>query len=60
MAAYPHIQDWVREEVKQVFPDGIRFEDWDYKKFPELKRCLAVMVSPLYKFKSTLTSGRIY
>ena len=43
LAANPHIQDWLSEEISQVF--GNRpIEEWDYRQdFPRLKRCLAVM-----------------
>lgn len=43
LAAHPHIQDWLSEEISQVF--GNRpIEEWDYRKdFPRLKRCLAAL-----------------
>ncbi|KAB8264692.1 cytochrome P450 [Aspergillus pseudonomiae] len=44
LAAYPHIQDWIAEEIRTVFPNPDR-DTWDYKEaFPRLKRCLAVVL----------------
>lgn len=42
LAAFPDVQEWVREEVQQVLDTS----DWDYKGMcSKLNRCLAVMVS---------------
>lgn len=51
-AAYPEVQDWVGQELKEILQDS-NSETWRYEKlFPRLKRCLAVLVS---KFP-----GRLY
>lgn len=45
LAAYPEVQDWVGEELKEVLKDS-NSETWSYEElFPRLKRCLAVLVS---------------
>lgn len=42
------LQDWLREEISSVFGGEENAEQWNYEKaFPQLKRCLAVMVSLL-------------
>jgi cytochrome P450 len=42
------VQDWLREEIGSVFSEKEIVEKWNYENsFPELKRCLAVLVSPL-------------
>lgn len=45
LAAYPEVQDWIGEELKEVLQDSSS-ETWNYEQlFPRLKRCLAVLVS---------------
>lgn len=40
------VQEWLSDEINQVFGDRPE-ENWDYEDdFPKLKRCLALMVSP--------------
>jgi Cytochrome P450 len=44
LAANPHVQDWVSEELYYVLGDQSP-EDWDYATiFPRLKRCLTILV----------------
>ncbi|KAE8383847.1 cytochrome P450 [Aspergillus bertholletiae] len=44
LAAYPNIQEWIAEEIRAVFPNPDR-DTWDYKEaYPQLKRCLAVVL----------------
>jgi cytochrome P450 len=46
LATNVHVQDWLREEIGSVFGGEKGIENWDYgSAFPQLKRCLAVMVS---------------
>jgi cytochrome P450 len=47
LAAHPQTQDWIAEELKHYLPSNDP-TDWDYKMYPQLKRCLAVVVSPLH------------
>ena len=45
LAAYPEVQDWVGEELREVLQDTSS-EAWRYEKsFPRLNRCLAVLVN---------------
>jgi cytochrome P450 len=45
LAAYPEVQQWVGEELKEVVHDSSS-ETWKYGElFPRLKRCQAVLVS---------------
>ena len=45
LAAYPEVQDWVGEEVREVTKD-LSVEEWSYSDlFPKLKRCRSIMVS---------------
>ncbi len=45
LAANPHLQDWIGEEIQSVFAENTDVESWEYEKaFPKLKRCLALMV----------------
>ncbi|KAI1299045.1 cytochrome P450 [Xylaria venustula] len=47
LAAYPSVQEWIAEEIREVTKD-IPIEEWDYKVlFPVLKRCRAVMFETL-------------
>jgi hypothetical protein len=46
LAADPHWQEWIGEEIRSVFAGKDDVESWEYEKaFPKLKRCLALMVS---------------
>ena len=45
LAANPECQAWLVEEVQHVLGNSGGMEDWKYDEcFPNLKRCLAVMV----------------
>ena len=44
LAAHPHSQEWISEEINHYFPSDNTLE-WDYRTYPKLKRCLAVVVS---------------
>ncbi|KAK2593318.1 hypothetical protein QQS21_008961 [Conoideocrella luteorostrata] len=46
LAANPVVQDWLNEEILQVFGERCSREaEWDYNAdFPRLKRCLAVLM----------------
>lgn len=59
LAAYPKVQDWMREEIKHVLGEGSTLNP-SYESVPRLVRCLAVMVSstlPLHLILSVLQSG---
>ncbi|KAK6544887.1 hypothetical protein TWF694_001566 [Orbilia ellipsospora] len=43
LAVYPEIQDWLYEEISAVVNEF----GWDYKAFPELVRCLAMLYETL-------------
>jgi cytochrome P450 len=43
LAAFPETQEWIAEEIRHYLPKG-DLSMWDYKTFPQLKRCLAVVV----------------
>jgi cytochrome P450 len=43
LAAHPQTQDWIAEELRHYLPSSSPV-DWDYKVYPNLKRCLAVVV----------------
>ena len=43
LAMYPEVQEWVAEEIKDVFPNAT--SEWSYSDFARLKRCHAVLVS---------------
>jgi cytochrome P450 len=43
LAAFPETQEWIAEEIRHYLPEG-DLSLWDYKTFPKLKRCLAVVV----------------
>ena len=46
LAAHPEYQDWLAEEINNVSRPASGSENWEYEKsFPQLHRCLAVMVS---------------
>ncbi|KAI0198496.1 putative cytochrome P450 [Astrocystis sublimbata] len=42
LAANPQVQDWLSEELKLVLGNSSP-DQWDYRLFPRLKRCLAVL-----------------
>lgn len=44
LAANPQTQEWIAEEICHYFP-GDDFTQWSYQTDPNLKRCLAVLVS---------------
>ncbi|MCJ1359699.1 MAG: hypothetical protein MMC33_009701 [Icmadophila ericetorum] len=47
LVANPEVQDWLSEEIQAVLPSE-HWETWDYQKaFPELRRCLAVLLETL-------------
>jgi cytochrome P450 len=50
LAANPECQDWLVEEINQVFGNNNESsKEPTYEElFPQLKRCLAVMVRPIY------------
>jgi cytochrome P450 len=55
LACYPQWQEWLGEEIDRVLvpeADTTEAEQY-YRAFPQLKRCLALMVSP--KFSCPLT-----
>lgn len=43
LAAFPETQDWIAEEICHYLPED-DMSQWAYKSFPNLKRCLAVVV----------------
>lgn len=44
LAAYPDVQKWVSEELREVLQES-GIETWDYERlFPRLKRCQGVLV----------------
>lgn len=45
LAVNKNVQSWIREEIHSVIGKSLDTESWEYEKlFPQLKRCLAVMV----------------
>jgi cytochrome P450 len=45
LAAYPQWQDWIGEELDEVFAGKDNVEDWEYEEaYPLLKRCQALQV----------------
>ncbi|KAI0141858.1 putative cytochrome P450 [Xylariaceae sp. FL1272] len=42
LAANPQVQDWLSEELKLVLGNSTPYQ-WEYRLFPRLKRCLAVL-----------------
>lgn len=47
LAAHPHIQDWLSQEIRHVFGQRAPAE-WNYKTdFPRLRRCSAVLFETL-------------
>ena len=48
LAAHPHLQDWLAEEVHEVCNMSSSTDIWEYEKtFPQFRRSLAVMVGPI-------------
>ena len=46
LAAHPHVQDWVAEEIEHVYGDQEKGTQVSYRDaFPKLKRCTAIAVS---------------
>ncbi len=52
LACFPEWQDWIKEELSEVFGDGNVQEDVYEAAFPRLRRCMAIMVRPLYQLSS--------
>lgn len=53
LAAHPHIQDWMAEEVHDVRNASLNTDTWEYEKaFPQFRRCLAVMYETLRLYGS--------
>ena len=46
LAMHPEVQEWVAEEIKDVFPSAA--SEWSYSDFARLKRCHAVLVSSIF------------
>ncbi|KAF9697251.1 hypothetical protein EKO04_005117 [Ascochyta lentis] len=46
LAAHPEAQEWIAEELRHYLPDEDASK-WDYKVYPQLKRCLAAMMESL-------------
>lgn len=44
LSIHPEVQEWMREEMWEVFPDG-EPDEWEYEDHLKLKRTLAVQVS---------------
>lgn len=45
LAAYPKVQEWIAEELREIIKDDTQ-KAWEYETlFPKLKRCRSVMVS---------------
>jgi cytochrome P450 len=45
LATHPEVQDWIKEELREVFGDkeGVGPDDYE-EAFPKLRRCMAIMV----------------
>jgi cytochrome P450 len=43
LAAHPKTQEWIAEEIHHYLP-GEDSSEWNFRTFPKLKRCLAVVV----------------
>jgi cytochrome P450 len=55
LAANPHVQDWLSEEIQRVVGDR-PVEKWDYRAdFPRLKRCLAVLYETIRLYTPVAT-----
>ncbi|KAF1953538.1 cytochrome P450 [Byssothecium circinans] len=46
LAAHPQTQEWIAEELHHYLPSK-DISQWDYRTFPKLKRCLAVVYEAL-------------
>ena len=46
LAAHPKTQDWIAEEIHHYLPSD-DMSQWDYRTFPKMKRCLAVVYEAL-------------
>lgn len=56
LAAFPEVQDWIHEEIRQVAGQR-RPQEWECElDFPRLKRCLAVMLETLRLYTPVPTS----
>lgn len=56
LAAFPDVQDWIHEEIRQVAGQR-RPQEWEYETdFPKLKRCLAIMLETLRLYTPVPTS----
>jgi cytochrome P450 len=53
LAAHPETQDWIGEEIRHYLTEDDT-RDWAYKTFPELKRCLAVVVCNIFEVIMTM------
>jgi len=63
LAVYPQWQEWVGEEVDEVFQSQGETDtaNWDYEKsFPKLQRCLAMMVCHFIPHQNLLSLARIH
>ena len=47
IAAHPEVQDWIGDEINAYDKDGNAPARGYSETFPKMKRCLAVMVSPV-------------
>ncbi|KAF4629650.1 hypothetical protein G7Y89_g8493 [Cudoniella acicularis] len=60
LAAYPDIQEWVAEELRECIKDSEQDNSWEYDVlFPRLKRCRAVMLETLRLFPPILALPKI-
>lgn len=51
LAAYPNVQDWVAEELRELTSAT---EEWEYSMFSKLKRCRAILVKLSYTYPNGL------
>lgn len=58
LAAHLEVQDWIAEEI-QHFLLNKDISSWGYSAFPQLKRCLAVMVRYLESHNSPNTDEAV-
>lgn len=53
LAAHPHLQEWLGDEVQDILNASSSSEFWEYEKtFPQFRRCLAVMYETLRLYGS--------